>query len=106
MSGDIIGEQTTTINFEYNPKSLTTAECVVKVRTSEFDSQPKTMRIVGSSQSNLKGTNQADQIWINEAQALPEVEVQQTKTLLMGARGGPHAVQLGKLPEKYQTATD
>ena len=38
---------------------------MIKVRTSEFDSQPKTMRIVGSSQSNLKGTNQADQIWIN-----------------------------------------
>lgn len=64
-SGDIIGEQMTSIKFEYVPKTLTTAECEIKVRTSEFDSQPKTVRIVGSSQSNLLDKSDAEQIWLD-----------------------------------------
>lgn len=49
MSGDIIGNATTNINFTYNPRTYSTAECEIQVRTSEFDSQPRTIRIVGSS---------------------------------------------------------
>lgn len=98
LSGDIVGDQITTINFDYLPKTLTTAECEIKVRTSEFDSQPKTVRIVGSAQSNLLDKSAADQVWIGD-QDLPDVEL--TKTLLMGSRGGPNRHQLSKLPDKY-----
>jgi hypothetical protein len=41
--------QMTPINFQYSPKTLTTAETVIKVRTSEFDSQDKIIRIVGNA---------------------------------------------------------
>jgi hypothetical protein len=49
MSGDIVGNATTNINFEYYPKSYSTAECEISVRTSEFDSKPITVRVVGSA---------------------------------------------------------
>jgi len=75
------------------------------VRTSEFDSQPKTVRIVGSSQSNLLELSNSDHVWLAEAAAqTPQFEA--TKTLLMGSRGGPARLQLQKLPDKYQTQTD
>lgn len=38
LQGEILGMQLTTIDFQYNPKSLTTAEALIQVRTSEFDS--------------------------------------------------------------------
>lgn len=75
------------------------------MRTSEFDSQPKTVRIVGSSQSNLLELSNSDHVWLAEAAAqTPQFEA--TKTLLMGSRGGPARLQLQKLPDKYQTQTD
>ena len=49
LTGDIPGLQTTLIDFTYNPKSNSTAECEIEVRTSEFDSQPKRIRIVGNA---------------------------------------------------------
>jgi len=47
--GDICGLQTTSIDFEYNPKTHSTAECEIEIRTTEFDSQPKRIRIVGNA---------------------------------------------------------
>lgn len=37
MSGDIVGNQTTKITFNYDPKTFSTAEAIYEVRTSEFD---------------------------------------------------------------------
>jgi hypothetical protein len=53
MVADIVGLETTIIDFEYNPKTYSTAEMEISVRTSEFDSQPCIIRIVGSAQPNL-----------------------------------------------------
>ena len=107
LSGDIIGEQTTVINFEYLPKTLTTAECEIKVRTSEFDSKPKMVRIVGSAQSNLLDKNGGtEQIWLGSDPNALLPEIEPTKTLLMGSRGGPARLQLQKLPEKYATSKE
>ena len=47
--GDILGLQTTSIDFVYTPKSFSTAEAEIQIRTTEFDSQPKTIRITGSA---------------------------------------------------------
>ena len=47
--GDILGLQTTLIDFRYNPRTHSTAECEIEIRTTEFDSQPKTIRIVGNA---------------------------------------------------------
>ena len=49
LMGDIRGLQTTLIDFTYNPRTNATAECEIEVRTSEFDSQPKRIRIVGNA---------------------------------------------------------
>ena len=47
--GDILGLQTTSIDFSYNPRTNSTAECEIEIRTTEFDSQPKRIRIVGNA---------------------------------------------------------
>ena len=52
LCGDFLGLQTTAIDFTYNPRTHSTAECEIEVRTSEFDSQPKRIRIVGNSAPN------------------------------------------------------
>jgi len=49
LMGDILGLQTTSIDFTYNPKTHATAECEIEVRTTEFDSKPKRIRIVGNA---------------------------------------------------------
>ena len=49
LCGDIQGLQTTAIDFIYNPRTLSTAECEIEIKTTEFDSQPKMIRIVGSA---------------------------------------------------------
>jgi hypothetical protein len=49
MQGDVLGNQVTNIEFAYLPLSFSTAEAEIQIRTSEFDSQPKTVRIVGSA---------------------------------------------------------
>lgn len=49
LLGDIPGLQTSTIDFTYNPKSHSTAECEIEIKTSEFDSKPKRIRIVGNA---------------------------------------------------------
>ena len=38
LAGDILGLQTTPIDFAYNPKSFSTAEAEISIRTSQFDS--------------------------------------------------------------------
>jgi len=52
MTGDIKGLQTTEFTFKYVPKTYTTADAEIEIRTSEFDSQPKLIRIFGSAISN------------------------------------------------------
>jgi hypothetical protein len=55
------------------------------------------MRIVGSAQSKLKQV-------VNLVTTYAELEeAAQTKTLLMGSRGGPNRTKLDSMPEKYQT---
>ena len=49
LAGDFLGLQTTCIDFTYNPRTNSTAECEIEVKTSEFDSQPKRIRIVGNA---------------------------------------------------------
>ena len=49
LVGDILGLQTTSIDFIFTPKSYSTAEAEIMIKTSEFDSQPKTIRIMGSA---------------------------------------------------------
>ena len=49
LTGDIQGLRTTSIDFTYNPRTNSTADCEIEVRTTEFDSQPKRIRIVGNA---------------------------------------------------------
>ena len=49
LSGDITGMYTTNIDFAYLPLSFSTAEAEISIRTTEFDTQPKIVRIVGSA---------------------------------------------------------
>lgn len=49
LAGDFPGLQTTAIDFVYNPRTHSTAECEIEIRTSEFDAQPKIIRIVGNA---------------------------------------------------------
>jgi len=76
MCGDINGLQTTTIDFEYSPKTYSTAEMEISIRTSEFDSQPCIVRIVGSAQPNLLKQPDRDAYVAVDAD-------ERTKTLLM-----------------------
>ena len=49
LMGDILGLQTTSIDFIYTPKSYSTAEMELEIKTTEFDSQPKRIRVTGSA---------------------------------------------------------
>ena len=49
LKGDIASNQITQIEFAYLPMSFSTAEAEIQIRTTEFDSQPKVVRIVGSA---------------------------------------------------------
>lgn len=49
LSGDIPGQHITNIDFAYLPLTFSTAEAEISIRTTEFDSQPKIIRVVGSS---------------------------------------------------------
>ena len=49
MTGDVPGNQHTNIDFAFLPLTYSTAEAEISIRTTEFDSQPKLIRIVGSS---------------------------------------------------------
>jgi hypothetical protein len=48
-SGEIKGLSTTELTFTYSPMTFATAEAEMQIRTTEFDSQPFTIRVVGSS---------------------------------------------------------
>lgn len=60
LMGDIPGLRMTTIDFTYNPRSYSTAECEIEVRTSEFDNKPKLIRIVGSAAPATGPVQQVD----------------------------------------------
>lgn len=49
LNGDVTGHQITNIDFAFLPLTFSTAEAEISIRTTEFDSQPKIVRIVGSS---------------------------------------------------------
>ena len=49
LVGDILGLETTLLNVYYTPSTFTTAEAEISFRTTEFDSQPRVARIVGSA---------------------------------------------------------
>jgi hypothetical protein len=94
--GDILGLQTTSIDFTYNPKTYSTAECEIEVRTTEFDSKPKRIRIVGNaapgiglpkqtdinSQYSIGGNFQKGLNVIYEEDQASNLRAQQPKTLL------------------------
>ena len=49
LIGDVLGLQTTSIDFTYTPNSFSTAEAEIEIKTTEFDSEPKMIRITGSA---------------------------------------------------------
>jgi hypothetical protein len=49
MTGDIWGLESSFIDIAYTPKSFTTAQAEIKFKTTEFGSEYKIIRIVGSS---------------------------------------------------------
>lgn len=49
LHGDILGLQTTSIDFIFTPKSYSTAEAEIEIKTTEFDSKPHRISITGSS---------------------------------------------------------
>ena len=55
--GDIYGMQETMIAVHYTPSTFTTAECEIKFRTTEFDSQPILCRIVGNALPTKQNVN-------------------------------------------------
>lgn len=74
MIGDIWGLETTLIDVTYSPQSFTTAEAVIRIKTTEFDSEYRYVRIVGNAlpaprnqaveqeeeQENMKKANDAE----------------------------------------------
>lgn len=60
LMGDFPGLQTTSIDFTYNPRTNSTAECEIEIKTSEFDSQPKRIRIVGNAAPPMALPKQID----------------------------------------------
>jgi hypothetical protein len=49
LEGEITGLRTTELAFSYNPKTFATAEAEITIRTTEFDSELRTIRIVGNA---------------------------------------------------------
>ena len=49
MVGEIKGMETTIIEVYYTPSTFTSAEIEIEFRTSEYDSKPRSCRIVGSA---------------------------------------------------------
>jgi len=48
-AGEIKGLSTTELTFTYSPMTFATAEAEMQIRTTEFDSQPFSIRVVGNS---------------------------------------------------------
>jgi len=114
LAGEIVGLQTTQVEIIYTPSTFTTAEAVIKIRTTEFDSEQHTIRIVGSSQP-VKLNVRTGQVELDEQPEAPteaeseaeEYEVRKTKTRTLltnkkearpSSKGGQ--VRLEKIPEK------
>jgi len=55
MMGEITGLETTELAFSYTPKTFATAEAEITVRTTEFDSETRTIRIVGNAAPTKEG---------------------------------------------------
>ena len=53
LEGDILGNAVTSINVRYTPSTYTTAEAEIAFKTTEFDSQPSIVRLVGSAMPAL-----------------------------------------------------
>lgn len=49
MRGEIFGGDYTTLTFTFSPTTFTTADCEFELKTSEFDSEPYLIRVLGSA---------------------------------------------------------
>ena len=49
MAGDLIGMDVTSVEVHYTPQSYTTAQALYEVKTTEFDSKPMQIKIIGSA---------------------------------------------------------
>jgi hypothetical protein len=106
LHGDIYGMQDTMIAVHYTPSTFTTAECEIKFRTTEFDSQAVMCRIVGNALPTKQNVNAAKDIQSEEAPAEQQYDVKKTKTRTLltnkkdamrtSSRAG---VRLEKIPE-------
>jgi hypothetical protein len=54
LKGELVGNQTFEFIFSYRPLSLTTSECEIMVKTSEFDSQTHCIRLVANASPIMK----------------------------------------------------
>ena len=77
---DILGMQETMIAVHYTPSTFTTAECEIKFRTTEFDSQPILCRIVGNALPTKQNVNGPKDIQSEEPQVEQQYDVKKTKT--------------------------
>ena len=99
MVGEITGMRTTELSFSYIPKTFATAEAEITIRTTEFDSEPKTIRIVGnaapakdSERRMLGGPSQNQTVSV-----MDQSIVDNTKTLLTGTKSFNPQVRLKKI---------
>jgi hypothetical protein len=49
MGGDILGGQTAKLELIYRPCDSTTASAVFRIITTEFDSKPQEVKVIGSA---------------------------------------------------------
>ncbi len=61
LVGEITGQRTSELEFAYAPKTFATAEAHISIRTTEFDSEPKLIRIVGNAAPNKAPPTSIDQ---------------------------------------------
>jgi hypothetical protein len=80
LHDDILGMQDTMIAVHYTPSTFTTAECEIKFRTTEFDSQPIQCRIVGNALPTKQNVNGPRDIQSEDAPAELQYDVKKTKT--------------------------
>jgi len=111
MHGDIMGMQQTMIEIFYTPSTFTTAECEIKFRTTEFDSQPILCRIVGNaipSKQNVK--MQGGKGVQPDEEAEFEIRKTKTRTLLTNKKdmmrtSSKAGVRLEKIPDDALSKT-
>lgn len=94
--------------MHYTPSTFTTAECEIKFRTTEFDSQPILCRIVGNALPTKQNVNATKGGIESEEPPAEQYDVKKTKTRTLltnkkdamrtSSRAG---VRLEKIPEAH-----